>query len=176
MKTHALFKVPPALADIILGQADFSAPLDAKLAKTEGSTTDHAARRTDIVWLPRDWYDGVFTELAAAPNVFWQYDIRSGEDIQVGRYPPGGHYKMHSDFNPYDEDKPYHRKITVVMGLSDDYTGGELEISTKDSTELLRLNKGDVVVFPSWMTHRVHPVKTGVRYTAVKWLTGPHWR
>ena len=34
------------------------------------------------------------------------------------------------------------------------------------------LNKGDVVVFPSYFLHRVSPVTKGTRYSVVAWAVG----
>ena len=37
-------------------------------------------------------------------------------------------------------------------------------------------DKGAVVVFPSWVRHRVTPVTRGTRYSAVAWFNGPPLR
>ena len=34
------------------------------------------------------------------------------------------------------------------------------------------INKGDVVVFPSYFLHRVSPVTKGTRYSVVAWAVG----
>jgi len=77
------------------------------------------------------------------------------------------------------------RKISVTVNLSDpvDYEGGDLWLTKhpQDSriSELETFtnpnfrDKGAVVVFPSWVRHRVTPVTRGTRYSAVAWFNGP---
>ena len=48
----------------------------------------------------------------------------------------------------------------------------ELETFTNPSFR----DKGAVVVFPSWVRHRVTPVTRGTRYSAVAWFNGPPLR
>jgi PKHD-type hydroxylase len=36
--------------------------------------------------------------------------------------------------------------------------------------------QGSIVVFPSFIEHKVTPVTKGVRYTAVTWANGPSFR
>ena len=73
------------------------------------------------------------------------------------------------------------RKLSVTVSLSDekDYTGGELEFQFRnmDNPKVTRvckeiLPKGSVVVFPSFVWHRVKPIKKGVRYSLVMWNLG----
>ena len=74
-----------------------------------------------------------------------------------------------------------HRKLSMVIQLSDpkDYEGGILEIHANEHyppppDELKR--RGTIVVFPSFLRHRVIPVTKGVRYSLVAWIEGPHFR
>jgi PKHD-type hydroxylase len=80
------------------------------------------------------------------------------------------------------------RKLSVTINLSDplDYDGGDLWLTKhpQDSriSELETFtnpnfrDKGAVVVFPSWVRHRVTPVTRGTRYSAVAWFNGPPLR
>lgn len=172
------FRHPAAVADEILMAASAlrqDGQVDARVGLVE-SKLDHAHRKTDIVWLPPDWYDGVLVGAGMNANADWGYDVTGSENIQVGWYADGGHYGMHVDVDPHDLSRGYHRKVTVVCCLDGDYEGGELEVLAGEAVFMYRLCKGDMVAFPSWMQHRVHPVTSGTRVTAVKWLTGPFWR
>lgn len=73
-------------------------------------------------------------------------------------------------------DKEYsYRKLSAVIMLSnpDEYIGGELEFFTGESsikqneTKTISLNQGDIVVFPSYMLHKVNPVTKGERITII---------
>lgn len=81
------------------------------------------------------------------------------------------------------------RKLSVSINLSDsdDYEGGDMEFTdlprTKQDKELntwtnkeLFRQKGTVIVFPSFIRHRVTPVTKGTRYSAVAWINGPPLR
>ena len=73
---------------------------------------------------------------------------------------------FHSHF---DASKTYHRIVSVVMFLNEDFTGGELEF--KEFGLKIKPQAGEVLVFPSSYPymHQVNPVEFGVRYSVVKW-------
>jgi PKHD-type hydroxylase len=73
----------------------------------------------------------------------------------------------------------------LLVQLSDpkDYKGGELEFqfrNTDDPTPtrpcLEILPRGSIVVFPSFVWHRVKPVTEGTRYSLVIWNLGYPFR
>ena len=39
--------------------------------------------------------------------------------------------------------------------------------------EIPRLEEGSIIVFPSFVEHRVTPVTEGIRYSLVSWFVGP---
>ena len=97
------------------------------------------------------------------------------ESIQYTRYPIGGHYKFHSDIVSKKEDSM--RKLSIVLALTpqEDYEGGDLLLSPHggDNVQRIRLDKGDLIAFPSYVPHKVTPVTSGNRITAVSWIIGP---
>ena len=74
------------------------------------------------------------------------------------------------------------RKLSLVCSLSDpkDYTGGRFQFKLTDEKtgenydfeveEILP--RGSIIVFPSFLYHRVKPVKQGTRYSLVAWSNG----
>ena len=80
------------------------------------------------------------------------------------------------------------RKLSVSVQLSHgtDYEGGDMEFTDLPSDQSHKeLNiwtnpefrkKGTVIVFPSFIRHRVTPVTKGTRYSAVAWINGPPLR
>ena len=78
------------------------------------------------------------------------------------------------------------RKLSMTCQLTDgsEYSGGELEFDfrnydppKRDESQHLRkateiLPKGSIIVFPSFVWHRVKPVTRGVRYSLVLWHLG----
>ena len=79
------------------------------------------------------------------------------------------------------------RKLSVTCSLSDpsEYTGGELEFNFNDPEKTKKQNirkcieilpKGSICVFPSFVWHRVCPVKKGTRYSLVIWNLGESFK
>jgi PKHD-type hydroxylase len=103
--------------------------------------------------------------------------------MQYAEYHTGGHQRYHTDVR-YNFDPAYvmegFRKLTVILMLSDpsEYEGGELSLnlSAEFRAEKLKLQKGQVLLFPSYMPHQVEPVISGVRKTLVVWPLGPKFK
>jgi PKHD-type hydroxylase len=96
------------------------------------------------------------------------------ESIQYTEYEgKGTHYGWHPDIGP-EKNK---RKISVVVQLSDpaDYEGGELVINTGHEVSTDN-QQGSVILFPSFLLHKVSPLISGSRYSLVSWISGPAWR
>lgn len=102
-------------------------------------------------------------------------------DVQLLKYSPGQFYKWHQDVTyrddgssiVYDEgSERTTRIITVSANINDDYTEGGLEVKYRDEVIKLPSEKGSIAIFPSFLTHRAVPVKTGCRYAITLWIKG----
>ena len=99
--------------------------------------------------------------------------------IQYTIYKKGQHYNWHYDV--INHWTPYTRKISGILMLSDpdEYEGGNLLIDkvydTPPDRDELR-EKGTMLVFPSFVRHKVTPVTKGVRRSLVAWAHGPKFR
>tara|TARA_E500000318_G_scaffold69095_1_gene63989 strand:- start:399 stop:968 length:570 start_codon:yes stop_codon:yes gene_type:complete len=97
-------------------------------------------------------------------------DIRSAtiNEIQGLRYEKGGHYKFHVDDGP-----GMNRKYSSILILNNDYEGGELCFKIDDKEETIKNVPGSLVVWPSnfMFPHMVKPIKKGVRYSIVSWMS-----
>jgi PKHD-type hydroxylase len=106
-------------------------------------------------------------------NSIWNYDLSYIEQAQIAKYGLGGHYDWHIDSKaPINNVQ---RKLSISILLNDDFEGGGLEFDFQRGENVLK-SQGDVVVFPSFLHHRVNPVTDGVRYSAVTWGYGPAFR
>ena len=121
-------------------------------------------------------YDRLMGCVKEANNV-WQFNLYSIlDDIQYTEYRGGGgHYNWHIDIGP---GAISHRKVSVVVQLSDssEYTGGILEVSTGSNSLKVSNKKGAVILFPSFLQHRVTPVASGLRKSLVLWAGGEHFK
>ena len=151
-------------------------------------------RNSDIVWLNDPW---IYKELhpyiyKANENAGWNFEWHWSEDMQFTKYKLNQYYDWHSDSSIKPDHNPnsrYYnkiRKLSMTCQLSDgsEYEGGELEFDFRNYSPQMRdedkhlikatqiLKKGSIIVFPSFVWHRVKPVTKGVRYSLVMWNLG----
>jgi PKHD-type hydroxylase len=146
------------------------------------NSPDLSYRKSRIGWLTQipdhNWlFDKLMNMVVQANNVLWGFDLHSTfDDIQYTEYlGGGGHYDYHLDLGP---GTACYRKISVVVQLSEptEYEGGELQILKGRDPEIMPNNKGAVIIFPSYLLHRVTPVTSGLRRSLVMWMGGTHYR
>ena len=164
----------------VLEQIDWATAEAAEVNEKSASVVDPKLRRTDIIWQeamqPVGCVARTYME-AANQGSGWGYAITSQEMTQLSRYKSidEGHYDWHMDAFP--PDNGIQRKLSCVILLNDpsEFDGGILQL--KGSEDEVLLNKqGSIIVFPSFIEHKVTPVTKGVRYTAVTWASGPSFR
>ena len=146
----------------------------------EGNTDKF--RKSNIKWLPFDskweWViDKIMSQVTEANKTIWNFDLKSIIDnIQYTEYEGnGGHYDWHLDIGPGSIS---HRKISITIQLSDpeEYVGGDLQIMTGSEYTTVPRGKGTVVIFPSFLLHRVVPLTSGNRKSLVLWVGGGHYK
>ena len=147
-------------------------------------------RDSSIVWMDDRW---IYKEIQpyvrqANTNAQWNFNWDWSESCQFTKYKPGQYYDWHCDSweGIYEKEGPTQgkiRKLSVTLSLSDekDYEGGELEFDFRNHDPYKKRNtsvckeilpKGSLVVFPSFVWHRVKPVTKGARYSLVVWNLG----
>ena len=171
-------KVPAAVCDEALQELLQIEPQEAAMGQ-DGAHKDTSQRDTVLRFAPTGhWFGGVLYEhgLAANNACGWGYNISHHENLQLGSYGAEGHYNWHTDTFPLSGAE-YERKVSVICLLSDpsEYTGGSLQLRLYQEYDA-PLQKGDLIAFPSMIEHRVVPVLSGVRTSAVIWLNGPRMR
>ena len=85
---------------------------------------------------------------------------------------PDGKYDSHVD-RSYGTQI---RKLSIVILLSDDFEGGDFELISGDKPDKLKMEKGKLFLFPSFVLHRVKPITKGERNSLVAWVTGPNFK
>ena len=114
------------------------------------------------------------------------FDINNTEHIQYSVYNENdkGKYDWHIDTNFFNNNFTQ-RKLSIVLQLSDptDYEGGQLELDVhtygvKLANDFKKYvnQKGTVIVFPSFIRHRVTPVTKGIRKSLITWVTVANFR
>ena len=163
-----------------------SAQVVDNVANVKINVLEKDIRNNDVAWINEQWiYDLVFPFMRDA-NEFavWKYNIVSANDCQLTRYTKGTFYSWHKDglgsHNDVDtnpDNKLLYgntRKLSMTVVLNNDYEGGDFQIrGDYNIAKVPRLEEGSIIVFPSFMDHRVTPVTKGIRYSLVVWFVGP---
>jgi PKHD-type hydroxylase len=86
------------------------------------------------------------------------------------------HYVWHRDTLSIPS-KESERKLSFSIQLSDpnSYQGGDLEF-LPDMPGIYKKAQGSLLIFPSYLTHRVSAVTQGTRYVIVGWIHGPMFK
>ena len=107
----------------------------------------------------------------------WMYNIGGWEAMQYFKYGVGDHFTWHIDTVP----TPFtitQRKISFSLGISHshEYEGGDLELSTGGiNPNKIKLRKNEMIIFNSFLLHRVTPITKGTRKTLVGFVHGPNF-
>ena len=151
-------------------------------------------RDSNIVWMNDKWiYKEIYPFVHQAnANAGWNFQWDFSESCQFTKYNKNQYYDWHCDSweKPYEngDTKGKIRKLSVTVSLSEGgkaYTGGELEFDFRNNDPDKKTNirkckeilpKGSLVVFPSFVWHRVCPVKKGSRYSLVVWNLGAPYK
>ena len=151
-----------------------------------GDRVEQEIRRSRIAWIPlsadSSWLFERIGQLVVDSNRrLWRFDLGGmAEQLQYSRYEaPAGGYDWHLDIaSSSNMQAGARRKISIVVQLTDPDTcfGGELELRPERSVVVPFLDVGSAVLFPSYLLHRVAPVKQGLRESLVTWITGPPFR
>jgi hypothetical protein len=132
----------------------------------------------NVLRLPLPVNQGIGATLtASALNINherWKYTITHSNQAEFLMYQVGGKYEAHVDtFHVHGDNT---RKLTALAILNDDFEGGKFYIMNSHDKIYPPQEKGDIIVFPSFMVHGVEPVTKGKRYTVVTWMVGPYFK
>ncbi len=159
----------------------------------ESSKIDSNIRVTNIRWLNEVATNVLYQEVLTMINYyieranmdFFGFDLSGTcRYIQHSEYNKGSFYDWHQDSflgnKATQTSGVYERKLSFTLQLSDsdEYTGGDLEFAELNTNEEFSKNirkKGTVIVFPSFLQHRVTEITEGQRHALVGWREGKQW-
>jgi PKHD-type hydroxylase len=141
-------------------------------------------RQTNISWLlpSKDTefaYKKIMHTLGNLNQTEYKFQLtRFADPLQYTVYDggKGDHYTWHSD--GYESNGKAYRKLSAILILSDpsEYEGGDLEVFIEVEPVRIEPIRGRLIVFPSYLLHRVTPVTKGVRKTLVSWISGDSFK
>ena len=91
-------------------------------------------------------------------------------DCFFGRYDKGMHYNsLHMDCIGGE----HQRKLSFSLLLNDNFQGGDF-VSITDA--VVSCHSGKLLIFPSFLPHKISVVESGSRYAVFGWVYGPNFR
>ena len=149
-------------------------------------------RRSKVKFFYRDEYtfpifDRLNSTIENLNDSFYNFDLNGYDCFQYTEYDESdkGEYNFHMDITLGDrnEDETGYetRKLSLVMCLNRpgiDFEGGQfyLNLGNQETPLEVQMKKGTIIVFPSFLIHRVAPITKGKRKSLVVWVTGPKFR
>ena len=79
------------------------------------------------------------------------------------------HYGRHID-NPFMSSGRSDLSFTISLTDKSKYEGGELIIEEMNTEKEFKLNKGEIIIYPSTYLHSVKEIKNGERIVCVGWI------
>jgi len=140
--------------DKIFNEVDKNHLIDATTFSSHKSI--QTKRKSKIYWIKENWIK----------ELIWRYVFEANET----------RYDWHQDVN-WNGQEGVDRKISVTIQLSDEneYEGGNFEFEDIKSSMNFRA-QGTIIIFPSYLRHRVTKVSSGKRCSLVAWFYGPNWK
>jgi len=160
-----------SLADSIEGS-------EAKVGLIENPTLDKTIRITETRWIP-SMDKELETKFANKMSEImyrnaWNIKLIRRQHLQYSIYrgSEGGKYTWHCD-----QETPYadgtRRELSFTLLLETPEEGGLFEWKDESmSVRSVSMNRGDLIVFPSFVQHQVTPVTKGTRISLVSWYLG----
>ena len=117
-------------------------------------------------------YQEISSKVRRINDSIWSYNYNGYQSFQYSEYDVGDHFDWHIDTNQFTGTNI--RKVSFSLGLSNknEYEGGDLILKTSVEESCYKLDRGDLIVFPSWVLHKVTPVTKGKRRVVVGWGEG----
>ena len=136
-------------------------------------------RSSKICWVNESWVQELLWEyILEANKKTFHVDVINKSEIQFTEYrsDEGGKYDWHHDVN-WNAQEGLDRKLSISIQLSDktDYLGGDFEFEEINSSMDFK-GIGTIIIFPSYLRHRVTKVTSGTRRSLVAWFYGPNWK
>ena len=129
-----------------------------------------------VEYVPNWLVSGIFKTINVANKEVFNFDLGKGNaegkraqiDLNLVKYDPDGHFDTHVDLGKGTTSSL--RKISFTLLLNDSYEGGKLAFDILPELSENYPEIGDMILFPSYLTHRVELITAGVRWALVGWI------
>ena len=145
---------------------------------TDDAITENRIRNSTSTFVPADadnqWIaDRLIAKLTEVNDHYYHFRLTQLSPLQIISYPENGFYDWHIDIGGKEYSS---RKLSTVTFLSDasEYDGGSLKLIVGANARAVPDQlQGTTAFFPSYILHKVEPVRRGLRRTLVMWAHGP---
>jgi hypothetical protein len=127
----------------------------------------------------------IHSKLLELNNKLFKFDIDCRLTPIYHEYEPNGYIEWHLD-NPiavhgdFIPDNLKWRKLSMTILLNDWFKGGAFDLITMEqpckSVKTVQMERGDAIIFPSFLQHRVNKIEYGTRKSLTYFYCGPRWR
>jgi len=117
----------------------------------------------------------------------WNFQWDWNETSQFAIYKKGDHYQWHND--QLAPRKHFYnnkiRKLSLSLQLTDPsrYEGGDLQFKWLNGKAELEIatpkkikDRGTIIIFPSFVFHKITPITKGIRHALVNWSLGEKFK
>jgi PKHD-type hydroxylase len=171
------------LADII-NYCKKQPKINSKIITASNSIAlDETIRSSKISWIDYEeenaWFYTKIANLIEGLNKScYGFDLLGFEQLQFTEYnaKTQDKYDWHNDMFWGENPHTLTRKLSATLLLNDNFEGGQFEFSNLFATEQPQMKAGSLIVFPSFLAHRVAPMISGVRNSLVCWCVGPKFK
>lgn len=131
---------------------------------------DISVRKSSIAFIDNiDFVDSRLKEILKENIQIKGFEMNDLDSYQFTKYEVGEYYNWHTDS---DNNEYKDRYCSIVIQLNDDYDGGYLQLKDNNgNTYAFERGLGNLYIFFSNILHRVIPVKSGIRYSLVNWVS-----
>jgi len=149
----------------------------------------YETRNSNVIWLNPPWiykYINQYFDIANE-KAGWNFRTTVFEDAQYTLYDKDQFYDWHTDGGALVNDSDdinfenTVRKLSCSILLEDpkNYKGGDFNFKWVEGKNTVEHKAeeldsiGSLIIFPSFLTHKVSPVTEGIRKSLVIWKVGP---
>lgn len=184
LNQEEMYSLNKALESYKRLQQDATTERSLKSQYNSGEMFDY--RRTKVSFLDYtdnnlEWFYRKITDIVDHANYSnYKFNLTAIESLQLGIYKSEdkGEYKLHQDDYITRNASNFVRKLSFSFLLTEpekDFKGGDLEFYTAEPPQKPSIAKNSIILFPSFIPHKVTPVTYGERRSIVGWVNGPNW-
>ena len=140
-------------------------------------------RKSNVAWVEYNdeckwFYDKLASAIDTLNQNFYEFDLVGFCNYQFTEYKAAdkGKYDWHMDTVLGNNSERLTRKLSVTLLLNDNFDGGQFEFFDLEKEYQPKMRAGTLIVFPSFMVHRVTEITKGVRNSLVCWCVGQKFK